>query len=57
MEVALRAMPSARAATSVEEDRAVYHVATRPSRATHCSASVVFPYPAGPTSMRTGAFD
>ena len=41
--VALLAMPSASAATSVDDDRAVNHAERRPSRATHCSASVVLP--------------
>jgi hypothetical protein len=57
IEVALFATPSASAATSVDDERAVNHVPRRPSRATHCSASVVLPYPAGATSIRTRALE
>src|SRR5262245_27031598 len=50
-------MPSARAATSVDAERAAYQTPTRPSRATHCSARGVLPYPAGASLIRTRAFD
>ena len=56
-DVELRASPSARAATSVADERAVNHAPDLPSRTTHWSASVVFPYPAGAISIRTRAFD
>ena len=55
IEVALLAIPNASAATSVADDRAVNQAARRPSRATHCSARVVLPYPAGAMSIRTRA--
>src|SRR5262249_20972158 len=55
--VAHRAIPRASAATSVDDDLAVYQAPTRPSRVVHCSAGVVFPYPAGPTSVRMRALD
>ena len=57
IDVELRASPSASAATSVADERAVNQAPHLPSRATHCSANVVFPYPAGATSIRTRAFD